>query len=116
MARSESLSSTSRIGGSAGDTGRGLIPSPGGAGSPQPAGRNASAPRFFEQVLDGFLVVRNRLLEAIELGDRLASIPLDHVLLRRVVAVHEIGGQRVDAAVQGIGVRLIALELLLHCF
>src|SRR5262245_54138492 len=77
---------------------------------PQPAGRNAAAARFLFGVGDGFLVVLDLFLETIELVERCLALGGDLRTLRRVVAVDEIGRQRVDPALQGLGVDLIALE------
>src|SRR5262245_56911347 len=48
------------------------------SGSPQPAGRNAGAARFFAKVVDGLLVLGHGLLEAIQFPQRLQSVLLEH--------------------------------------
>ena len=42
------------------------------------------------------------------------TVPLDHGALRRIVAVHEVGRQRVDAGLHRVGVVLVARELVLQ--
>src|SRR5207247_630329 len=91
-------------------------PRRGDAGSPQPAGRNRRAARFFLEVDDRFLVVLNRLLDAIELLHRLLAIAADEVALRRIVARAEVRRQRVDARLQRLGEALVAIELRLRVF
>ena len=56
-----------------------------------------------------FLVGLDLLLQAIELGERLLAVVRDHGSLRRIVAVDEVGRERVDARLQGVGVGLIAI-------
>src|SRR5204863_7126317 len=83
--------------------------------STQPAGGDTGAACLFLETGEGFLVVVELLFEAAELGERLLTIAVDKRPLRRIGAVHEIGRQRVDARLQGIRNRLVALELILDC-
>ena len=76
----------------------------------QPAGGHAGATGF---VLDrrnrlGLLV--EFLLDPFELGERRLAIGFNLRPLRRVVAIGEIGRQRIDAALQRIGEDLRALQ------
>ena len=101
IARSESLSSTRRMGGSVGATGR----------LPEPAGRHARSARFFFDCGDGVLVVLDHSLQPIELGHGFLAILPDERSLRRVVASREVGRQRVDAALQRLRIKTVAIEL-----
>ena len=51
------------------------------------------------------------LLDALELGQRRLAVGFDLRPLRRVVAIDEVGRQRVDAALQRVGEDLRAVEL-----
>src|SRR5215213_3982882 len=119
MVRSESLSSTSRIGGSADWRVRALIPrgdSRAGRGpvgrSPQPAGRNSRAARFFLNVGDRLLVVGDILFQAGEFGERLLAVALGGGALHGIVAVDDIGGQRIDPRLHRVGEVGVARQLL----
>src|SRR6185436_4493932 len=81
-----------------------------GEESPQPAGRNARTARFFLDFGDRFLVVDNLFLEPIEFGQRTLPIAFDNPALRRVVAIDEIGGQRVDPSLHRVQVAGVAVE------
>src|SRR5262249_17307776 len=59
--------------------------------------------------LDGFL-------QAVELVDRLLPIAANRSALRRIVARGEIGPQRVDARLECVGERLVAIHLRLEVF
>src|SRR5262245_56662738 len=89
IARRESLSSTRRMGGSV--AGRGTS-----EGSAQPAGRHVGAARFFFEVGDGLLGGFDLLLQPFELAKRLLPFSGKHAPLRRIVAIDEIGRQRID--------------------
>src|SRR4051812_9773457 len=104
IARSESLSSTSRIGGSTEWRDRTLTCRD---ALPQPAGRDARVARFLEQIGDRFLRVLNALRKARELRDRLLTVLPDHRALRRIVTAREVGREDVDAGLHRIGVVLI---------
>ena len=54
--------------------------------SPDPAGRNRRAARFFFEICDGFLVVLDRGLQAIELGERFLTVLRNDRTLSGVVA------------------------------
>src|SRR3954451_12550257 len=120
IVRSESLSSTIRIGGSADCRVRALIPrdtrddSASVGGSPQPAGRNPRAARFLVQVGDRLLAGRDVLLQRGKLGSRLLAIALERRALCGVVTVQEIGRERVDLRLHRIGERRVVLELSLE--
>jgi hypothetical protein len=62
------------------------------------------------QIRDGLVFCVELLLDALELGQGRLAILLDLGPLRRVVAVDEIGLERVDAALQRIGEDLQAAE------
>src|SRR4051812_44180867 len=79
-------------------------------GLSQPARRDAALSRILFGVADGLFVVFDLLLQASELVDRRLALRADLRTLRRVVPVHEIGGQRVDAGLQRVGIDLIALS------
>ena len=76
----------------------------------QPARRDAGLARFFLDVGDGLGLLGDFFLHAIELGDRALPLELELRALRRVVAVDEVGGERVDPALQRVGENLAALE------
>src|SRR5262249_39103982 len=50
------------------------------------------------------------LLQPVELGDGFLPVALDDRALRRVVPVDEIGVQAVDAALQRLGIGLVAVD------
>src|SRR3954447_23988375 len=77
---------------------------------PHPAGGNACFAGFFLDGRNGLGVLRDFLANAIEFGERFLAVAADLVALERVVAGREIGGQRVDPALQRFGEELCATE------
>src|SRR6185503_813861 len=109
IVRRESLSSTMRIGGSADGRERAVIPRRysgwryDSRKSSEPAGRDAGPARFLFEVGDRFLTLFDALLQPRQLADRLLPVALHDRALRRIVAVDEVGGQRVDAGLHRVG-------------
>src|SRR4051794_17319980 len=84
--------------------------------SPQPAGGNAGAARFFVQVGDRLVAGGDVLLQRCELRHRFLAFASESRALRRVVAVYEIGAQGVDFRLQRVGEGRIVLELRVERF
>src|SRR5262249_26851347 len=82
-----------------------------GGRSPQPAGGNAGAARFFFEVGDRFRVVDDHLVQPLQLGERFLAVGFDGALLHRIVAVDEIGRERIDLVLDRVGEGLVAIEL-----
>src|SRR5258706_5943967 len=72
--------------------------------------RHACTPRLFLNIADLLLELQRLFLHAIELGERLLPIIGDLSPLCRIVAVHEVGRERVDPALQRVLKHLRALE------
>src|SRR5262245_36642893 len=94
MARSESLSSTRRIGTRLSDPARG----------------HAGLSGFFLEVGDRLLLRLDLALDAFLLGEGALAFELDLGTLCWIVAGSEVGPERVDLALQRVGVHLAALE------
>src|SRR6187402_3498948 len=108
MARNESLSSTSRIVPAAVTTAlTGQLQARGDAElddrSPEPTRRNAGFARLFFDIGDGFGLLDDFLVHTIELGHRALARQFELRALRGIVAIDEIGRERIDAALQGVG-------------
>ena len=61
-----------------------------------------------------FCLVDDRLLQPVELGERLLAVGGDDGALRGIVAVDEVSGQRVDARLQRLGIGLVAIQLVVQ--
>src|SRR6202040_3095057 len=61
-------------------------------------------------VVEGLLVFHDCVFEAVQFGKRLLAILLDSGALRRVVAVDEIGIERIDLGLERAAEVLIAIE------
>ena len=73
--------------------------------------KRAGAPRVLFGIGDGALVLLDPFLEAVELSEHLLAVRSDLAALRRVVAIDEVGRPAVDAALHGVAVRLVAVQL-----
>src|SRR5207253_7531463 len=65
---------------------------------------------------ESLLVLLGLFFELGQLGERSLAVALDNGALRRIGAVHEVGSEGIDAALQRVGVRLVAVERLLEPF
>ena len=78
--------------------------------SPQPSRRNAGLARFFLDVGDRLGLLGRSLSSRVELGDRALALEFELRALRRIVAIDDVGGERVEPALQGVGENAAALE------
>src|SRR5438552_5224367 len=94
MVRSESLSSTRRMGGKLS----------------QPAGRRAGLPGFFLNVVDRFGLFVDVLADAILLSARGLAVVFHHRSLRGVARVGKVGIERVQSALERIEQHLVVRQ------
>src|SRR5262249_19178301 len=80
----------------------------------QPTRRDAVLAGVFLKIGQLLRVLRDLLLHAIELGERLLPVVGDRRALCRIVARREVGGQTVDAALKRFRERLRAIERFLQ--